>query len=295
MDEIDYLEIPKLHQPSMIIGFEGWPNAAEVSSYSVQCLISHFKAKHFATIPIEDFYELTSLRPSAVIKGGRILEVKFPQDHFSYAKIENSSGDLILFLGTEPHFQWRRFVGLLLDVAERLGVSQIVTIGGTYDYLPHTYPAVVSVLFNHDDLKERVTRPGLELTEYSGPVSIHTSILKEAGERGIKGIGLWGHAPQYLQAKNVKVVCAVLQQLIALTGIEMDLSELERASDYFAQQINHLVEQDPKLKEAVSKLEEMYKQSSPSSRLGKKEEELKEEKVVYIQAFLKKQEEEEKK
>ena len=292
MDEIEYLEIPKLHQPRLIIGFEGWANAAEISSYAVQCLISHFKAKPFASIPIEDFYQLTSLRPAAVIKGGRILEVKSPENCFFYAKIENSNRDLILFHGAEPHFQWTRFVGLLLDLAERFGVSQIFTIGGTYDYVPHSYPAVVSVLFNHDDLKGKVTRPGLELTEYSGPISIHTSILKEAGKREIKGVGLWGHAPQYLQAKNVKVVCAVLQHLIGLAEIEMDLSELERASDYFAQQVNHLVEQDPKLKEAVSKLEEMYKQSSPSARTGKKEEELKEEKVVYIQAFLKRQEEE---
>jgi hypothetical protein len=91
------------------------------------------------------------------------------------------------------------------------------------------------------------------------------------------------------------VVCAVLQRLIALTEIEMDLSELERASEYFGQQIDHLVEQDPKLKEVINKLEEVYRQTAPPFSLGKRVDESREEKVVYIQAFLKRQEDEEKK
>ena len=33
MDEILYLEKPNLKKPYLIIGFEGWPNAAEVSSF----------------------------------------------------------------------------------------------------------------------------------------------------------------------------------------------------------------------------------------------------------------------
>jgi predicted ribosome quality control (RQC) complex YloA/Tae2 family protein len=50
-----------------------------------------------------------------------------------------------------------------------------------------------------------------------------------------------------------------LKRLIDLTQIEVDLSELENASEYFEQQVNHLVEHDPKLQEIISKLEEVYK------------------------------------
>ena len=108
-------------------------------------------------------------------------------------------------------------------------------------------------------------------------------------------MSLWGHAPQYLQTKNLKVVHAVLKSLIGLMEMKVDFSELERAGDYFDQQVNHLVERDPKLQEVISKLEEAYRQSGKVSNVSGKEEESKEEKVVYIQAFLKKQEDEEKK
>jgi len=294
MDKIAYLEIPKLRQPYLIMGFEGWPNAAEVSSYSIQYLVDHFNARHFASLSTEDFCQLSSLRPTGVVKGGRLLELKFPASHFYYA-MKKGFRDLVLFQGAEPHFRWASYADLLLSLAERFGVSEIFTLGGTYDYIPHTCPPFVSALFNHDDLKEKVIQTGAGLTEYSGPISIHTCVLEGARERGIRGISLWGHAPHYLQTKNVRVVCSVLQVLKVLTGIEMDLSELERASDYFGQQVNHLIEQDPKLKEVIDKLEAVYKQSSVASSLPKGEEESKDEKVVYIQAFLKRQDEDERK
>ena len=294
MDEIIYLEKPHLTKPYLIIGFEGWPNAAEVSSLVLQHLVDNLKAKKFASISTENFYQISSLRPMAVIKEGRLIELKSPSNHFYYVK-DPLSSDLILFYGVEPHLRWTVFADLLLDLAERYEVRQIFTIGGTYDYIPHTYPPMVSALFNHEELREKVIQAGLGLTEYSGPISIQTFILEAAKKRSLKALSLWGHAPQYLQTKNMKVVCAVLKRLIDMTKIKVDLSELENASEYFDQQVNHLVEQDPKLQEVISKLEEVYKRSEKIPQPSKMEEGVKDDKVVYIQAFLKKLEDEEKK
>src|SRR4030042_2817258 len=266
MEEIVYLEKPRLNKPYLIIGVEGWPNAAEVSSFALQHLIKNLEAKIFASIPQEGFYQMSSLRPVATIKEGRLLELKFPGNHFYYSK-NLLSNDLTLFYGIEPHLQWNLFTDILLDLAERFDVSQIFTIGGTYDYIPHTSPTKVSAVFNHEDLKEKLIQAGLGMTEYTGPISIHTFILEASRKRGLKAISLWGHAPQYLQARNVKVVFSVLESLGDLTEMEIDLSEMERASDYFDQQVNYLVEQDPKLQEVISKLEEAYKQSENTPHL----------------------------
>jgi proteasome assembly chaperone (PAC2) family protein len=294
MEEITYLEKPNLDKPYLVIGFEGWPNAAEVSSFSIQYLIEILKAKKFASIPTENFYQISSSRPVAVIKEGRLMELKVPGNHFYYSS-NPFDHDLILFHGIEPHLHWSLFVDLLLDLAGKFDVFQIFTLGGTYDYIPHTYPAMVSALFNHSDLKEKVMQAGLGLTDYTGPISIHTFILEAAKKKGLKAISLWGHAPQYLQTKNVKVIYSVLKNLTELMEIHVDLSELQRTSDYFDQQVNQLVEQDPKLQEVISKLEEVYKRSEKPSHLSRGEEGSKDDKVVYIQAFLKRLEEEDKK
>jgi proteasome assembly chaperone (PAC2) family protein len=205
------------------------------------------------------------------------------------------SQDLILLQGVEPHLKWTVFVDLLFDLAKSFCVSQIFTIGGTYDYIPHTYPTMVSAVFNQEDMRKKVMKAGLGLTEYTGPISIHTFILEAARKRGLKTTCLWGHAPQYLQTKNIRVVYSILKTLAGLIEIEIDLSELRRASDYFNEQVNLLMEQDPKLQEVIKKLEELYKRSEPPFDLSKKEEGPKEEKVIYMHAFLKKQEDGDKK
>jgi proteasome assembly chaperone (PAC2) family protein len=230
----------------------------------------------------------------AVIKDGRLLELKFQGNYFHYVKTP-SSNDLILFHGVEPHLRWNIFADLIIDLAIEFNVLQIFTIGGTYDYLPHTYPPLVSALFNYEELREKVVQSGLDLTEYTGPISIQTFILESAKKRGLRAVSLWGHAPQYLQTRNVKVIYSVLKRLVALTTIEVDLSELENDSNYFDQQINHLVEQDPKLQEVISKFEEVYKRSGKIPLASPREDGAKDDKVIYIQAFLKKLEDGEKK
>ena len=256
-DQIVYLEKPNLDEPYMILGFEGWPNAAEISSFALTHLIESTKARKFASIPYENFYQISSSRLVGVVKEGKLTELKFPGNHFYYLK-NSPSTDLILFYGIEPHLRWSAFADLLLDLAEQFRVRQIFMIGGTYDYIPHTVPPVVSAVYSQEDLKQKVIQAGLALTEYAGPVSIHTFVLDAARKRGFKAISLWGHAPQYLQTKNVKMAYSVLKSLTHLTGMEIDLTELRRASDFFDQQVSQLVEQDPKLQEVVKKLEELY-------------------------------------
>jgi proteasome assembly chaperone (PAC2) family protein len=228
------------------------------------------------------------------IREGRLVELKSPGNHFYYSK-DFYSKDFIFFQGVEPHLRWNLFVDLLFDLVKKFDVSQIFTLGGTYDYIPHTYPPMVSALVNHEDLREKAIQVGLGLTEYTGPISIHTFILESARKRGLKAISLWGHAPQYLQTRNMRVVHSVLKSLFRMTEVAMDLSELEKASDIFNQQVNHLVEKDPNLQEIINKLEEVYRQSGQVPPGEKTEEETKEDKTIYIQAFLKKEGDEEKK
>jgi proteasome assembly chaperone (PAC2) family protein len=107
-DQIIYTEKPSLDQPYLILGFEGWPNAAEVSSFALTQLIESTKARKFASLPYENFYQISSSRLVGVVKEGKLTELKFPGNHFYYLK-NSPSIDAILFYGIEPHFQWSAF------------------------------------------------------------------------------------------------------------------------------------------------------------------------------------------
>ena len=94
-DQIIYSEKPNLDQPYLILGFEGWPNAAEVSSFALTQLIESTKARKFASLPYENFYQISSSRLVGVVKEGKLTELRFPGNHFYYLK-NSPSADLIL-------------------------------------------------------------------------------------------------------------------------------------------------------------------------------------------------------
>ena len=295
MEELVYLEEPALYKPCLILGFEGWPNAAEVSSFCIDYLVERTRARKFASIRPGHFYQTSLSRPIATIREGRVLDLKIPGNHFYYAT-DCGPQDFIFFRGIEPHSEWSAFVELLLRLADRVDGSQILTVGGTYDYVPHSSPPVVSAVFNHDDLKERIVQAGLSLIEYTGPISIHTFLLERAKRKGMKVISLWGHAPHYLQAQNVKVAHSVVRKVVDLTGMVIDLSDLQERSDLFDRHVNRLMEEDPKLREAIRNMENLYRQPGVPRPSADQEGELESgENVVTIQAFLKRRDEEEKK
>ena len=85
-DQIIYQGKLNLDQPYLILGFEGGPNAAEVSSFPLTHLIDSTKARRFASVPYENFYQISSSRLVGVVKEGKLTELKFPGNHFYYLK-----------------------------------------------------------------------------------------------------------------------------------------------------------------------------------------------------------------
>lgn len=258
-DSLIVYETPELNQPALIAAFGGWPNAGEVATGALSYLKNKLKAKRFAEISPEDFYNFTSLRPITVIQEGHIKGLRFPSNEFLSWKNEKSSPDLILLLGTEPHLRWGKYVDAVLKVAQQFGVARVYTLGGTYDRIPHTREPRVSAVANDSALTEELRQKGIYLTSYQGPSSLHTTLLAACGRRHIKAISLWGHTPHYIQATwNPGISCAVLMRLIDLLGIEFDLEDLRKTSEYVSEVINKVMRQNPELQQYVAKLEEDY-------------------------------------
>ena len=66
-DQIIYQGKLNLDQPYLILGFEGGPNAAEISSFALTHLIESTKARPFASVPYETFYQISSSRLVGVV------------------------------------------------------------------------------------------------------------------------------------------------------------------------------------------------------------------------------------
>lgn len=258
MENLLIFERPKLKKPYLVAGFSGWPNAGEVSTGVLTYLRNKLRAKRFAEIIPNDFYDFSSHRPVARIEEGALRELKFPSNDFFYWQNEKARHDLVLLLGVEPHLRWTQFIETVLRFARELETEMFCAVGGVFDQVPHTQEPRVAAAANDPRLQRKIASYGLEFASYQGPSSLHTAFLAASKAHNIKCLTIWGRAPHYVSIPNPQVCYGVLKRLVNILELDISLDEIRRAGEYLVEQVNKVVAQNARLQEYVRRLEEGY-------------------------------------
>lgn len=256
MDALKIQELPSLRTPILIAAFAGWPDAAEVASGSARYLARKLRARRFAEIDPEEFYVFTETRPNTIMlaPGQRALE--WPANEFFSWTNPNGAHDLVILQGREPNLNWREYVEIVLDLAKRLDVSQVIALGGTYDAVSHRGQVSLSGHATNETLTERLAEFGITASGYEGPSSVQSALLDACRERDIIAASLWGHAPHYVRAApNPKVSHAMLKVLRTLLGVEFDISELYTQGEQLEQKVDAAMLENPELRDYIGQLD----------------------------------------
>src|SRR5579885_3161251 len=121
-------ERPKLRRPVLVAAFEGWNDAGDGASAAAGYLARRWAARQFACIDPEEFFDYTSVRPQVRIEGEGQRVIDWPETAFSWAPLGDTGRDVVFLRGVEPQLRWRSFTGLILDVAQELGVELVVIL-----------------------------------------------------------------------------------------------------------------------------------------------------------------------
>jgi proteasome assembly chaperone (PAC2) family protein len=249
-------ELPELRSPTMVVAFAGWPDAGEVASGSMRYLLRKLRARKFASIDPEEFYDFTETRPTTKLRTPWQRDVRWPRNEFHYYVRRGEGCDFVLFLGREPNLRWRTYIDVVLGLAERCGVERLVSLGGTFDQVTHTGEPRVSGTAVDPMLRQAMQGMGLSPSRYEGPTSIHSALGDACQQRGLPAGSLWGHAPHYLQAApNVKVCYGMLRKLSVLLDLTVDLEELRRAAEALEVRVERLLADNAELREYVRQLD----------------------------------------
>jgi proteasome assembly chaperone (PAC2) family protein len=285
MGEEDYIkfeERPSLSEPLMILGISGWADAGRISSGSISYLIKALRARKFATISPEKFYNFTKLRPVVIIEEGIIRSITFPANTFYYRKNPEEGQDCILLEATEPHLNWDDYIRTVLALAKRFSVKRMITIGGVIDEIPHTLTPPVTVFSSERKIVDLVESQGIRVINYVGPSSIHGPLLESAQRNGFQFVSIWGHSPFYIQKSNPSACYRVLSIVKDLTGISFDLTRLMEMRNKFEEELNMEIQKNSELRQAVQTMEKAYRERE--EREGSIKGEGK--KVIEIKAFI---------
>jgi len=253
MPELNVMFRPELRRPVLVAAFRGWNDGGQGASLGGGYLAKQWNATRFAEIDPEGFYDFQATRPHVSLVEGLTRRLDWPDNGFLHAEIPGAGRDAVILLGTEPNLRWRTFSGLVLELAQDLGVELVVTLGSLLADVPHTRPAPVTGAATDPALVEEL---GLEPSRYEGPTGIVGVVHDACREAGIPSVSLWAAVPHYVSlAPSPRAALALVRRFGELIGVDIELDELEQASSEYSEQVSEAVSTDADTSQYVEELE----------------------------------------
>jgi proteasome assembly chaperone (PAC2) family protein len=242
-----------LERPVLIAAFRGWNDGGQAATLAAGYLAKLWGARKFADIDPELFVDFQATRPQVSLEEGRTRKIEWPENTFFRASIPEANRDAILLVGVEPNYRWRTFSEIVTDLGRDLGVELAVTLGALVADVPHTRPSPVTGAATDPQLVDEL---GLQLSRYEGPTGIVGVLLDSCRRVGIPSVSLWAAVPHYVQlAPSPPAAKALCERLGGVLATDIDVSELEEASDEYVDQVSQAVATDPETASYVEELE----------------------------------------
>ncbi|MGO1166945.1 MAG: PAC2 family protein [Janibacter sp.] len=249
---IEIEDLPELHDPVMILAFEGWNDAGEAASRVVEHLTDLWEAETVAAIDPEDYYDFQVTRPR-VTNQGQGRGIHWNTTRVLLASPDSLGRDVLLVTGIEPSFRWRAFTTELLDLGASHGVGTVITLGALLADVAHTRPIPASASSPDEATSYRFD---LEPSTYEGPTGITGVVADGADQVDMISISAWAPVPHYAaQVPCPKASLALLGQLEDLLDTVIERGDLEEESRAWERGVDELASTDEDVAEYVSALE----------------------------------------
>jgi proteasome assembly chaperone (PAC2) family protein len=267
-DEVHFFEHhdePALRQPYAILAFGGWLDAGSAGTGAVRYLVGSLGPRKLADIDPEEFYNFTDTRPLTTIVGPGERAIHWPRGEFYGATMpEDSDADLVLFAAPEPNLRWQAYATAVLDVLQREQVRSLITIGSIFSPVHHRAHVPMTGWATDAKLRQELLRRNIGFTNYEGPTGFVTVLLAEAQARKLPAAAIMGLASNYIQGvPNPRVSLALLRTVASITGLPLQLGELERSGRALVRQVDKLLADQPELREQVDRMLSLMNVSEP--------------------------------
>lgn len=236
--------LPELRDPAMIVAFSGWGDAGEAATAAVRWLVRHLPGRRAGGFDSEEFHVFTDTRPTVRIVDDE-RRISWPGHDLYVAADPERRRDLLLYVAKEPELRWQTYCRELTGLAQRAGVSVLVSLGAFLADAPHSRPVPLTGFATEDDWWERLRGLGVTPSDYQGPTGIGGALHHQCRIDGLPSASIWAAVPHYLPTTaNPKAALALLRRLDTLLGLDIDLSRLESASAFFERRVNDAVARD---------------------------------------------------
>lgn len=243
-----------LRGPVMLAAFEGWNDAGSAATQALVHLHAVWGAERVDELDPEEYHDFQVSRPTVGEDEDGRRVISWPTTSVAAATLPGTGEVVTLVHGIEPSMRWRRFCGEILDAAERLGVTTVVTLGALLADVPHSRPIPVTATSDDPELQKTLS---LEASSYEGPTGIVGVLQHEAIRRGLRGLSIWAAVPHYVaHPPSPKATVALLVRIEELLGEPIPLGDLPEDAQAWQHGVDELAAEDTEIAEYVAQLEE---------------------------------------
>ncbi len=250
---IEVGSVPPLRDPVLLAAFEGWNDAGEAATTAVAHLARTWEATAAFELDPEDYYDFQVNRPRAALVDGR-RTIRWPVTRVLVSTRSPMPRDVVLVEGIEPSTRWRSYAAELVDVAQRLGVTTVITLGALLADVPHTRPIPVSTTSEDSAAQARY---GAEQSRYEGPTGIVGVLTDAAARAGLVTLSCWAAVPHYAgAAPSPKATLALLSALERLLDVPIPQATVAEEARAWEHGVDELASSDEEVAAYVKSLEQ---------------------------------------
>ena len=247
-----HIQPEDMRDPVLVVQLEGWIDAGTASSGAMNALLNTFDTTLVASFHVDHLLDQRARRPFLKVSDGVSTGLSWPKIELKWAR-DHEGRDILLLSGPEPDYQWRSFARDVRDLCRELGVTRMYGLGAFPSPVPHTRPVPLVCTASTPEMAAEV---GFMPGTFEVPAGIQAVLERGLAGAGMPAVGLWARVPHYLAAMPYPAASlALLECLARLAPLDIDLTELRRATNETRERLDLMMAADPRFPGLIEGLE----------------------------------------
>lgn len=247
--------VPHLQHPLLVVYLTGWIDASGAAAAALSRIDDACRTVSLATFDSDLFVDYRARRPTIELRNGVSDRIMWHEIEMKWGHDPNGRA-VVTLGGPEPDSNWRKFYGAVGELAQRLGIEQMIGLGAFPYAVPHTRTPLLSVVSPSAELIRDLPHQKASIDMPGGMSAVLEHTLTELG---IPCVGLWSQVPHYVSTMTFpQSSMTLLRGVREVAGLQVDMGPLEREAVIQHNRITELVEGNDEHRAMVKQLEVLY-------------------------------------
>lgn len=241
-----------LDAPTLIAAFDGWVDSGSSATTAAELLAGDGPV--VATFDADLLFDYRARRPTLDILDGRLAELTWPVLTIRRSTIDGR--DLLILTGAEPDFRWHEFAADVVELVDRLGVIEWISMGAIPAAVPHTRAVPIMGTESAPGLLRAGVRPGPQ-GNLRVPAAAISVLEMTVAAAGTPSLGYFAQVPHYVSGPYPVAALGLLRAVADHLGVSVAPGALDDEARQLRSRLDLATGADEATRAYVERLESM--------------------------------------